>query len=1006
MAEGFVQSVGNITLEEVGEEYFSELLSRSFFQESVQDKTRYVMHDLLNDLAQSVSRKMCVHLDENWENRQHENFEKVRHFSCFRSKYDVYRKFESLNEAKWLRTFLPLPSLQGDEFCYLTKKVPCDLLPKLRCLRVLSFNGYCITELPDSIGNLKHLRYINLSYTEITGLPPSLSTLFNLQTLLLGNCDNLTELPAEMAKLINLRYLDIGGSGIQEMPLGIGNLVNLRMLPQFIVGSSGSGVQEMPLRLGNLLNLQMLPRSGSYGSGVQEMPLRQGNLVNLQMLPQNGGSGSGIGDLRNLSHLQESLWISRLENVTNPWDARRANLQEKKGLNQLVFEWSTNSDEFLDEKVVTEVLEMLQPNLKLEKVNIKNYPAKIFPTWIGDPAFSKLVSLTLSDCKRCVFLPPVGQLPSLKTLYIKGMLGIKSVGAEFYGYGYSAFRSFASLEKLSFSEMLEWEQWSFCSGDTDVEVFPTLLELHLEQCPKLQGDLPHHLHSLTKLVIHECEQLSSSLPRLPQIQEMELKGCHFMLLSSQFGTNSLTSLEIQNMRYLIYLPDGWLQYLKRLERLVISDCFELVHLARNKNGLQHLTSLRHLIIRSCSSLISINEELQHLPQHVEYLELDCCHSFERLPLDFHNLGSLKELVITDCPKLESFSGTILPSNLKGLVLRGCGLESLPEDAINNISTLEFLHISGCLVLTSFPRHNKAVPTTFKQLTVDRCPSLEFLPEGMMHSSNIFLELLEIFDCSSITSFPRGQLPKTLNTLTIWNCPNLESLADVITETMSLKSLRIGNCTKLKYLPSGLHTLMYLDYLELDGCPSIVSFPEEGLPSARLKQMHILNCENLKFLAKRMQNLTSLEELRLSNCPMIASFPEDGFPINLVSLDIKDCENIKPCSQWGLHRLTLLKKLRIHGCSLDGNTFPEWLLPSTLESLHIGNQPNLKSLSPWLKNLTYLGELKIMECHNIHSLPNEGLPPMVSFLQISGCPLLQETCENNWSSLDHIPCIVM
>ncbi|KAL0397268.1 UNVERIFIED_CONTAM: putative disease resistance RPP13-like protein 1 [Sesamum calycinum] len=832
MAEGFVQPVGNITLEEVGERYFWELLSRSFFQESIQDKTRYVMHDLLNDLAQSVSRRMCFHLQENWETRQLDSFEKVRHFSCFRSKNDVYRKFESLNEAKWLRTFLPLPSPQGDEFCYLTKKVPCDLA--------------------------------------------------EIETLLLSNCTYLTELPAKMGKLINLRYLDIVGSGVVEMPLEVGNLVNLRLLPQFIVGSSGSG----------------------------------------------------IGNLRNLLHLQESLLISRLENVANSWDARRANLQEKKGLKQLAFEWSTNSEEFLDESVVPQVLEMLQPNPKLERVKIKNYPGKIFPTWVGNPTFSKLVSLTLSDCKRCVFLPPAGQLSSLKELDIKGMLGIKCVGAEFCGSVYSSFTYFASLQKLSFKEMLEWERWSVSSGDTVFNGFPNLLELHLEQCPKLRGDLPYYLSSLVKLVIVECEQLSSSLPRLPQLHEMELKGCHHMLLSGTSETNSLTSLEIQNMRNLIYIPQGWLVSLRRLERLVISDCFELMHLVGSKNGLQQLASLRHLIIRSCPSMISMSEEIQRWPQNVEYLELDCCHSFQRLPLDFHCLGSLQELVITDCPKLESFSGTVFPSNLKGLVLRGCGLESLPEYTINNISSLEFLYISGCLVLTSFPRGERSIPTTFKQLTVDHCPNLEFLPEGMMDSNNIFLELLEIFDCSSITSFPGGQLPKTLKTLTIWNCSNLESLADIITQTMSLTSFRIGNCTKLKYLPSGLHTLIYLDYLELDGCPSIESFPEEGLPSQRLKKMHILNCENLKFLAKRMQNLTSLEELRLSNCPMLASFPEDGLPVNLVSLDINNCANIKQCSEWGLHRLTLLKKLRIHGSCLNSDTFPEWLLPTTLETLQI------------------------------------------------------------------------
>lgn len=953
MAEGFVQPMGKMTLEDVGEEYFSELLSRSFFQETVQDKTRYVMHDLLNDLAQSVSRKMCVHL-ENWEKGWHENLEKVRHFSCFRSKYDVYKKFEPLSEAKWLRTFLPFSSPIGDEFCYLTKKVPRYLLPKFLCLRVLSLYGYRITELPDSIGNLKHLRYINLSYTEIRSLPQTLTTLFNLQSLLLSNCDYLSELPADMGNLVNLRYLDINGSGIQKMPLDLGNLVNLRMLPRFIVCSSGSN----------------------------------------------------IGDLRSLSHLQESLWISSLEKVASSWDARRSNLHEKKGLNRVAFEWSTNVDGSLSGNA-TDTLEMLQPHSNLEKVKIKNYPGKKFPSWIVDRNFSKLVSLSLIECKRCEFLPPIGELPSLKEFYMKGMLGLRRIGVEFYGFRDSPFTSFASLEKLSFVEMLEWEEWSYDDGGRDIEAFPALLELHVEQCPKLQGKLPCHLSSLTKLVIRECEHLSSSLPRITQILEMEIRRSNSVLFSSNLVTNLLTSLEIQNMRGLMYLPEEWLQHLKRLERLVISDCFELVYLARNMSGLQNLISLRILVVRGCPLMISLCEEfIQQLPQKLEYMELECCHSLERLPHELGNLGSLQELVITDCPNLELLSGTtVFPPNLQGLVLRGCSLESLPESMIN-ISSLKYVYISGCLVLTSFPGDKKVTTTTFKQLTIDHCPHLEFLPQGIMHNNNTFLELLEIFDCSSIMSFPPGQLPKTLKTLTFWNCSNLESLADVIIETISLESLRIGNCTNLKHLPSGLHKLVYLDYLQVDGCPSIEFFPEEGLPSARLRKMQILNCDNLKLLSKSMQSLTSLQELEISNCPLIESFPQDCLPINLVSLDIKEIVNIKPCSEWGLHRLTSLKKLRIHGCRLNIDTFPEWLLPSTLETLHIVKQPTLESLSPWLKNLTSLEKLKIEECSKILSFPSEGMPPMVSLLEISGCPQLQLTYEKELPSIDHIPCIVM
>lgn len=549
--------------------------------------------------------------------------------------------------------------------------------------------------------------------------------------------------------------------------------------------------------------------------------------------------------------------------------------------------------------------------------------------------------------------------------------------------------------------MVEWQQWSTSEDNVEFSTFPALLELHLEKCPKLQGGLPLQLSSLTKLVIQECEQLSFALPRLPQLHVMEVKGCHNMLLSGALDMTVLTSLKIQNIQNLISLPEGWLPYLRRLELLIISDCSELMHLARNENGLLHLTSLRHLIIRNCMSI----DDLQQLPLYVEYLELDSCHSLERLPHSFYKLESLQELVITDCPKLKPFSGTTFPPNLKGLALRGCGLESLPEYVINHVSSLDYLYISGCLVLTSFPRGNKEIPTTFKRLTIDTCPNLEFLPEGMMHSSNVCLQLLEIFDCPSITSFPGGQLPKTLQTLIIWNCSNLESIVDIVADAMSLNFLRIGNCTKLKHLPSGLDRLVYLDYLELEGCPSIEFFPEQGLPTS-LKKMHILNCENLKFIVVRMQSLTSLEELRLSNCPMLAFLPGDSLPINLVSVEIKDCDLIKPCSEWGLHRLAFLKKLSIHGCRLESDAFPEWMLPPTLETLHIIQQPNLKSLSPWLKNLTSLGVLKIEDCYNILALPNEGFPAMVSFLEISRCPLLQRACEEDLSSVDHIPCILM
>ena len=92
-------------MEEIGDGYFFDLLSRSVFQKSGSDKSYFVMHDLINDLAQLISGKICVQLKDS---KMNEIPEKLRHLSYFRSEYDRFERFEILNEVNSLRTFLPL----------------------------------------------------------------------------------------------------------------------------------------------------------------------------------------------------------------------------------------------------------------------------------------------------------------------------------------------------------------------------------------------------------------------------------------------------------------------------------------------------------------------------------------------------------------------------------------------------------------------------------------------------------------------------------------------------------------------------------------------------------------------------------------------------------------------------------------------------------------------------------------------------------------------------------
>ncbi|KAG6625058.1 hypothetical protein CIPAW_16G069400 [Carya illinoinensis] len=263
MAEGLIQPLQeDKKLEDLGTEYFRNLWSRSFFQQSRISKSRFIMHDLINDLAQSVAGDTCFRIeDRSIGNGKQGNISIVaRHSSYLGSQYDGPKKFEVFTELTSLRTFLPFMLRNGWD-CYLTYYVPLVLVPTLRFLRVLSFKGYCIFQLSDSIGELKHLRYLDVSKTKIRRLPESISTLYNLQTLLLENCSCLKKLPSMFGNLVNLRHLNIeGANSLEGMPLQIGKLTRLQTLSNFVLGKSNcSGVKELgPLvDLGGTLRISL-----------------------------------------------------------------------------------------------------------------------------------------------------------------------------------------------------------------------------------------------------------------------------------------------------------------------------------------------------------------------------------------------------------------------------------------------------------------------------------------------------------------------------------------------------------------------------------------------------------------------------------------------------------------------------------------------------------------------------------------------------------------------------
>lgn len=709
MAEGLLQhKTDEMEMEELGRKSFQVLHSRSFFQRSKIDASRFLMHDLIHDLASWSSGEICSSTEITWDRHNQGRFSRnLRHLSYLCSRFDGIKRFEGLHEVEYLRTLLALP-VSTRKQSFVTKNLVFHVIPRLRRLRVLSLCAYWILQLPNDIGELKHLRYLEFSRTAIEVLPESVSTLYNLQTLILERCYRLKKLFPDIGNLTNLRHLKNSHSNLfEEMPLRIGKLTSLRTLAKFAVGKSNC---------------------------------------------------SGLRELRSLTLLQDKLTISGLENVNDAEDAKEAQLNGKEKLEALSLKWgdsTTNSDSREVAEIQTRVLEMLKPHYGLKELKVQGYGGAKLPTWLGQSSFKNLVVLRFRNCNQCTSLPSVGHLPSLKNLVIKGMAKVKSVGLEFCGKYCS--EPFPSLETLCFEDMQELEEWishaGTAGGDQEAaKGFHSLRELSIINCSKLKGRLPQRFSSLERVVIRSCEQLLVSYTALPPLCKLAIDGfwevawiSHAVEADISDSSNSgpeesraevlpweisipdqeslpdglhklshITTISMYGSR-LVSFAEGGLP--SNLCRLTLFGCRYLTALP---NGIYNLSSLQHLEIRACPCIASIPEEVG-FPPNITELHIEgpnICKLF--FDLGFHNLTSVRNLFIKDGLE-DEVSFQKLPNSLVKLDIREFpGLESL--SFVRNLTSLERLTLCECRNLISLPKNG--LPPSLVYVDIYSCPYLE------------------------------------------------------------------------------------------------------------------------------------------------------------------------------------------------------------------------------------------------------------------------------------------
>ncbi|KAJ1699452.1 hypothetical protein LUZ63_007964 [Rhynchospora breviuscula] len=641
ISQGYVQNNGLKNKQKVGWEYAKQLWQRSFFQGEYREKEfEFTLHDIIHDLARSISGHGCYSIGEDMVS----NFpEELFHlYIVGRSEELTETDLPSSRKFTTLRTlfvrnkyFFCPPTTTGFNFSEVQSLRALQLarddylkyasFANLKHLRYMCLNGL-LQRLPECICSLYNLQYLTLYSCLVGELLESIQNLASLEELTILNCDNLRVLPSSLCQLKALQKLFIRNCPVMELPRDIGNLTKLQYLTiiHTYVGS-------LPPSLNKIIkNIQALD-------------------VRLEC--------STIGWLEHLVDLGGTLIIS-IKDVYNLEDVRCANIESMNKLHCLILGWDLYhcdlnllEHEYLyidyygngiDDEVISEIdsgdevisiididddeslMCWLKHHSNLEKLEIHGYDSCTFPCWIENTTL--LESIVLKFC-QATFLP-FGGLHKLKHLKIEGLQFIQEDALPLM------------LEEIEISECYD------LISVTGIQRLKSLVKLSINGCWELCW-LDHCWDSKTcTITVTECPKLTKwRLQQHMSCEKVELWIWDYgyrtfpVWIGNPTSCASLERILLERCTFITFLPFGDLH---KLKQLIIVGCSSLQIIQEEFLPLV----LEEIEISHCGNLISVNGIQRLKPLFKLYIG-DC----ENLCWLDHR-GKTDIITVWDCPKLK------------------------------------------------------------------------------------------------------------------------------------------------------------------------------------------------------------------------------------------------------------------------------------------------------------------------------------------------------------------
>ncbi|ESW06964.1 hypothetical protein PHAVU_010G091200 [Phaseolus vulgaris] len=859
----------------------------------------------------------------------------------------------------------------------------------LNKLRMLCLEQCCMPDEELSIiGELKRLRILSFSGSDIKSLPDKLNELKMLQIFDISNCSQLKRIPyGVISSLVSLEELYMRNTLIQwedeeqTRQSKIALLSDLKHLNQLTtLDIQIPNVSYLPRNLffDKLYSYKIV--IGDLSSILEtdfKMPEKYETLKFLAVQLKNG---SDIHSLKGIKMLFEGVENLFLE--LNTVHEKHISVHEAHNIVHDLF-YRLNLKGF--------------PYLKhLWIVNNSTIQSLIHPKDRQHPekAFPKLESLCLYNLKMnelcsCKLSEP--SFGKLKVIKINLCGELKNV------FSISVVRLLKVLETIEVSE---------CNSLKEI------IDVGLQSNPE-----KIELLTLPELRYLKLQSLSEFIgfDAIPPIEGEKTKLFHEKVGVSKLERLELSSIQIDVIWSVDHSSKG-LSF-ERLTRLDVNGCWKLTYLMSSTMA-KSMVNLQSLYVSECDKMRSI-----FLPERDT--EKDIMGSiFPKLKN--MKLGSMKNtLIIEECGKLENVMEGIFGS-LCNLRVANCrsmqaifNIREQVWDVANNLQdvyleTLPKLKVVWKINIEDrigIPKFNK-----LKKMWAQDCDSLEYIFPFSVARSLVNLESLVVCDCYGLSEIvaereatnmdrARFNFPK-LSSIKFSELPKLTSFYPTAYDlSCPLNELSIELCNNLE--PFNKAT----DHAQRN--PVHVFFPEEVINNLKSMQIESWHAKSpSSYMGKRKNRRDNLEELslsRLMDTEILYSFLHRN--PNLKSLSLSNCffEKIVPLKEdTEIENLGVVPNLKsfklIDLPNLEEIGFEPDIILERLEFLILQNCPCMITIAPFSVTFTRLTNLEVVNCDGLQSLMSASTEKslvQLNSMKVVKCESLMEIVRKDGENSDKV-----